>query len=583
MRRLRVAMAKPDVCQVCCHPHTAVQRKPVGCLFCGYTACLACVQQYLLSTPRDAGCMACSKPWNREFLASALPKTWMHSAYKQHREKVLLEREISLLPSSQHLVDNFRAAKLVEQQVHELDDESRALQLRLRNVAYESAHLRARLHNLRANSYRGVGASGPAERRTFVRACPAEGCRGFLSTAWKCGVCAVNVCARCHETKQQDGHECNPDNVATAALIAKDTRPCPKCASMIHKIEGCFGVDTPVRLWSGDVRMSQDIRAGDVLIGDDGTPRTVLDVFSGEDDLYRVDQTRGMSYVVNSKHTLLFKYSCRGVEVEMTVDDYLAKDASYKESCAAWKAGGVAAPNEGVTAFTVTPIGRGKYYGWVLDGNKRFVLQDFTVVRNCDQMWCTQCNVAFSWRTGQIVTSGAIHNPHYYEFIRRTHGGVVPRNAGDVPCGGLCLLPELHNALRARQCPDRDTRTLLEFHRSVRHVEAIDLARLAGHFDAADNADLRLQYLVNDIDKDTWKRKLQQREKKRDKDLALRQVYEMYVGAASETFRKVLSSAATVAEATTELRALLRFANVSLETIGRSFNVHPRRIKVPYF
>lgn len=38
------------------------------------------------------------------------------------------------------------------------------------------------------------------------------------------------------------------------------------------------------------------------------------------------------------------------------------------------------------TGFSVEPAGRGQYFGWKVDGpNNRFVLEDFTVVRNCDQ------------------------------------------------------------------------------------------------------------------------------------------------------------------------------------------------------
>jgi hypothetical protein len=36
----------------------------------------------------------------------------------------------------------------------------------------------------------------------------------------------------------------------------------------------------------------------------------------------------------------------------------------------------------------------------------------------CDQMWCTQCHIAFSWRTGQVA-KGAIHNPHYIQYMHK--------------------------------------------------------------------------------------------------------------------------------------------------------------------
>jgi ribosomal protein L32 len=76
------------------------------------------------------------------------------------------------------------------------------------------------------------------ERKKFIKACPVNNCRGFLSQAWKCGICSVNVCSKCHEIKE-DNHICDENTLATAKLIANDSKPCPKCASLIYKIEGC--------------------------------------------------------------------------------------------------------------------------------------------------------------------------------------------------------------------------------------------------------------------------------------------------------------------------------------------------------
>jgi len=65
-------------------------------------------------------------------------------------------------------------------------------------------------------------------------------------------------------------------------------------------------------------------------------------------------------------------------------------------------------------------------------------------ISGCDQMWCTECKVAFSWNTGKMVVNVSIHNPHYYEYMKNNNNVAVTRNPGDVLCGGL--LP--HNQLR---------------------------------------------------------------------------------------------------------------------------------------
>lgn len=424
-------------CPVCREAYTRCQRKKVECGVCDMAVCSTCLQTYLLTLQGDAQCMHCRRVLDGDFLATHLSKTWLLSRYKEHRERVLLDREMSLLPESQHILANYRRAEDLKLIVAALETERRALKEQLDDTVRQLALHRLDLDALRRNNYVDASAAATRERRQFVRACPVAECRGFLSSAWKCGTCETRVCRHCGEpkgaggedtdddcdeaggydavdgcgdendagpangaTSRRGGHVCDPNVKASHAMLQRDSRPCPQCASMIYKIDGCFGIDTPVRLWDGGVKMSQDVAAGDVLVGDDGTPRAVLDTFAGEDELFRVDQTRGTSYVVNSRHTLVFR---RGlVDEEMIVKDFAElEDAS---GCVALKA-----PFDERNTFTVTPVGKGAYYGWMVDGNKRFLLEDGTVGRNCDQMWCTQCNVAFSWRTGAVVTNGVIH------------------------------------------------------------------------------------------------------------------------------------------------------------------------------
>jgi hypothetical protein len=66
----------------------------------------------------------------------------------------------------------------------------------------------------------------------------------------------------------------------------------------------CLESSTEIPLWNGDIVMAKDIKVGDVLIGDDGTPRNVQRVFHGKGQLYNVDQVNADSYTVNDQHTL---------------------------------------------------------------------------------------------------------------------------------------------------------------------------------------------------------------------------------------------------------------------------------------
>ena len=84
----------------------------------------------------------------------------------------------------------------------------------------------------------GAATEAPKERRQFIMKCPEATCEGFLSQNYKCGMCDIQVCAACHVTKKED-HVCDMELVETIKQIKKEARPCPKCASLISKIDGC--------------------------------------------------------------------------------------------------------------------------------------------------------------------------------------------------------------------------------------------------------------------------------------------------------------------------------------------------------
>lgn len=74
----------------------------------------------------------------------------------------------------------------------------------------------------------------------------------------------------------------------------------------------CLGVDTPILLIDGTIKMVQDIVVGDKLLGPDGTVRNVLSTVSGREQLYKVTPVKGDAYVVNESHILSLRKSDRG-------------------------------------------------------------------------------------------------------------------------------------------------------------------------------------------------------------------------------------------------------------------------------
>jgi hypothetical protein len=66
----------------------------------------------------------------------------------------------------------------------------------------------------------------------------------------------------------------------------------------------CLARDTPVLMWPFGVSFVQDIKPYQTIMGDDGTPRNVLNVCRGRETMYRIDQDDGDPYTVNESHIL---------------------------------------------------------------------------------------------------------------------------------------------------------------------------------------------------------------------------------------------------------------------------------------
>jgi len=84
----------------------------------------------------------------------------------------------------------------------------------------------------------------------------------------------------------------------------------------------CLGKNTPILMFDGKIRPVQDIRVGDLIMGDDSTPRKILSLAQGREIMYRVITDTG-EYIVNQSHILSLKFPKEKTPLDISVLDYL--------------------------------------------------------------------------------------------------------------------------------------------------------------------------------------------------------------------------------------------------------------------
>jgi replicative DNA helicase len=105
----------------------------------------------------------------------------------------------------------------------------------------------------------------------------------------------------------------------------------------------CFGKGTQILMYSGDTKAVEDIQVGDLLMGDDSTPRQVLSLARGQEAMYWVRQNKGLDYRVNASHILSLKRSRNdgkhknGDVLNVSVNDYLAASDKFHSNYKGYK------------------------------------------------------------------------------------------------------------------------------------------------------------------------------------------------------------------------------------------------------
>lgn len=267
-------------CGVCCERFNRSNHSKVKCGFCNFPQCTSCAERYILDSSDDPHCMNCKTGWDTTKLVENFTQKFVTKDFKIRRENLLFERERSLMPATQpaaerakNIRDYKKAIENHQTTINEhLNDINNMFTLGSDRLAvYEQGIPKRRIiaelmiqrdfSSFKLNELTYTRRVEPVKK--FIRCCPANDCKGFLSTSWKCGLCGIKACAQCHEIKtgDDDDHVCLKENLETARLLEKDTRPCPRCASMIFKIDGCD------QMWCTQCQTTFSWRTGQVEAG----------------------------------------------------------------------------------------------------------------------------------------------------------------------------------------------------------------------------------------------------------------------------------------------------------------------------
>lgn len=108
----------------------------------------------------------------------------------------------------------------------------------------------------------------------------------------------------------------------------------------------CLAKGTLIRMYNGEVKKVEDIQNGELVMGDDSTPRKVSGVASGKEMMYKVFNSRGTVFECNESHVLSLRWARRGRDfrgakfndiVNISVKEYLTLSPHDKKHLMLWK------------------------------------------------------------------------------------------------------------------------------------------------------------------------------------------------------------------------------------------------------
>jgi hypothetical protein len=275
-------------CNICAETKTNF----VTCSECKTQVCCTCAKSFLL-TQLTARCMQCKTVWSEIFVRKSLPLEWVEGEYKIHCKNILLDLELSYIPSTMDFIPIYKGyheskderynfmkneyplikaykreisdtkdfIKTLDKKadktiISDLKEDVKLLQKRIVDINIKSESIKIKHINLEedfadwnVDFYRhplqddgDEKKSSPPQKpkHVYTIPCGETDCKGFLNSQFNCQICSTSHCNKCRvKITSSTAHVCHKEDLKSLDLIKSQTKPCPKCFVRITKTAGC--------------------------------------------------------------------------------------------------------------------------------------------------------------------------------------------------------------------------------------------------------------------------------------------------------------------------------------------------------